>query len=708
MIFLGMGLGLLTGLFFGELVGFLDVVGEVWIKLLQMTVLPYVMVSLIFGLGNLSYAEALLVARRGGLMLLLLWGVTLAVVFLFPFTFPVWESSTFFSTTMLESKPEIDFLGLYIPSNLFHSLSNNLVPAVVLFSIAIGVALIGVKEKESALKSMSIVLEALTSIANFVVRLTPIGVFAIMASASGTLSFSDFQRLEIYLYSYIAISLVMSLWVLPGLVTALTPLTYREVVGSTKDAMVTAFATGSLFVVLPILVEKSKELIARYADDKEAGESAVEVIVPASFNFPHAGKIFTMSFVLFAGWFSGYNVDVSEYPLLMGAGLASLFANVNLAVPFMLDLMRVPADMFQLFVTTGVINGRFATLLSAMFTLVLTLLGAFSMSGLIRARPTRVLRYVAVSLLLLLAAVFGVRTLLSVTLENTYEKDQIVANMQFMERLVPETVYTETPPAIELPPQGERLNAIVSRKLLRVCYRRNEVPFSYINHSGELVGLDIELLHYLAYDMGVHLELVPSSWSETNEHLNQGYCDIATGQAMTPDGALQGAFSAPIMYRSWAFLVKDHRRREFATKERIISMDSPRLALQPLDYYYDILRRKLPGAIVEVVQSPREFIERGDDELDAMILSAEEAAAWSLLYPAYAAVIPTPHTVKVPAAFPLPHNEEGLADYLKIWLELKNHDDTIQKLYDYWVLGQSIKQQEPRWSVIRDVLHWVD
>jgi len=163
----------------------------------------------------------------------------------------------------------VDFLGLYIPSNPFFVLANNLVPAVVLFSIALGVALIGVPNKEKVLDGMGLLIDTLIRIANFVVKLTPLGVFAIMASSAGTMSFAEFQRLEVYIYSYVAISLVMSLWVLPALVTALTPLTYREVVGSTKDALITAFATTSLFVVLPILMEKSKEMVARHTGDRE-------------------------------------------------------------------------------------------------------------------------------------------------------------------------------------------------------------------------------------------------------------------------------------------------------------------------------------------------------------------------------------------------------------------------------------------------------
>ncbi len=53
-IFLALILGVCTGLFLGEMVAFLDIVGEVYIKLLQMTVLPYVILSLIMGLGSRS------------------------------------------------------------------------------------------------------------------------------------------------------------------------------------------------------------------------------------------------------------------------------------------------------------------------------------------------------------------------------------------------------------------------------------------------------------------------------------------------------------------------------------------------------------------------------------------------------------------------------------------------------------------------------
>ena len=63
---------------------------------------------------------------------------------LLPLSLPAWKAGTFFSSSSVESRAEFDFLGLYLPTNPFYSLANNVVPAVVVFSILFGVALIGV------------------------------------------------------------------------------------------------------------------------------------------------------------------------------------------------------------------------------------------------------------------------------------------------------------------------------------------------------------------------------------------------------------------------------------------------------------------------------------------------------------------------------------------------------------------------------------
>ena len=217
---------------------------------------------------------------------------------------------------------------------------------------------IGVEKKQGLIEGLASLLDALTRVTHFVINLAPIGIFAIVASAAGTMNLEELGRLQVYLLTYAAAALLLTFWILPALVTSLTPITYRDVVGPTRDALITAFATGNLLIVLPILAEKSKELLRKYELDTEDSDSAVGVIVPTSFTFPTMGKLLTLSFVLFAGWYSGSSVPFMDYPIFVLSGLVSFFGEVIVAIPFLLDLLRIPADMFQLFVTVDVFSGQ--------------------------------------------------------------------------------------------------------------------------------------------------------------------------------------------------------------------------------------------------------------------------------------------------------------------------------------------------------------
>ena len=53
--------------------------------------------------------------------------------------------------------------------------------------------------------------------------------------------------------------------------------------------------------------------------------------------------------------------------------------------------------------------------------------------------------------------------------------------------------------------------------------------------------------------------------------------------------------------------------------------------------------------------------------------------------------------------------DRAMLDFLDGWIELKRRDQTLQRLYDYWVLGKTPpSKKEPRWSVVRNVLGWVE
>jgi len=177
--------------------------------------------------------------------------------------------------------------------------------------VIVGIALIGVPNKAPLLAVLAVAGQAVSKATTFVLALTPYGVFAIAAVVAGTLGLEDLQRLEAYLVSYVAIALFLSLWVLPGLVAALTPVPYRALLSRTREALLTAFMTTSLFAVLPLITEEAKSLMREYTRTG-VDDPATDVIVPTSFNFPHTAKLLSLSFVLFAGWFADAHVAVAD------------------------------------------------------------------------------------------------------------------------------------------------------------------------------------------------------------------------------------------------------------------------------------------------------------------------------------------------------------------------------------------------------------
>jgi Na+/H+-dicarboxylate symporter len=426
-----------------------------------------------------------------------------------PLAFPASQSASFFSTALIAQPEDLDFLHLFIPGNPFYSLANNLVPAAVLFSLAVGLAVSSFDNKQSLLEPLTLLHRAMTRIMQFVSTLTPFGVFALTASAAGTMSLEEFERLQVYLVLYVAMALWLTLWVLPALITSLTPLTYTEVLGHTKDVLITTFATNSALVVLPLVVERSKELLRRGQLSTPETEATVEVIVPAFTSFPKIGTLLPMSFVLFAGWLTGAPVAVAQYPTFILAGLASFFGHANVAIPFLLDLLRIPADAFHLYLALNIIVGRLASLLTVMNNLVLTVLGACAMGGLLTVRWGRLLSRAGLTLVLTGVLLGGARTFFGYSLSHPYDKDQIIARMHLLRNPGPATVYTSPPPTPAEVPQQSPLERLRTRRTLRVGYHVPNLPFAFFNGAGDLVGFDIEMAHALARELGVALAFVP-------------------------------------------------------------------------------------------------------------------------------------------------------------------------------------------------------
>ena len=122
--------------------------------------------------------------------------------------------------------------------------------------------MLGLPGKERVLGPLGLINDTLGRAGNLLVGLTPVGIFAIAGHAAGTLRLEQFERLQAFLLVSIGLSLILTFWILPGLASALTGVSYRRIISLIWDPLLTAFVTANLFIVLPLLQERGKQLLA--------------------------------------------------------------------------------------------------------------------------------------------------------------------------------------------------------------------------------------------------------------------------------------------------------------------------------------------------------------------------------------------------------------------------------------------------------------
>jgi len=705
----GLGLGILIGLFFGELAAALQPLADVYIRLMQMTVLPYLVLSLIAGIGELDAAVVKRLAVRGALLLVVIWVLAVAVIGVMPLAFPHFESASFFSIALIEQKHAFALTEIYVPANPFNALSNTVVPAVVLFSVAVGVALIGIPNKGALIANLRTLEKAVMRVTGFVIALSPLGSFAIAAVAAGTMDPATFGRLEAYFATFIVAALLIAFVVLPLLVAAVTPFSYREVVMVARDALLTAFITNSAFIVMPILVERANLLMEKHGLKTPEAESTVGVLVPVAFTFPGAGSLLTLLFVPYAAWFSGNPLGIGDYSTLFGAGVFASFAPSVIALPFLMDLVRVPHDYFQLYIAGIVVTAKFVQLVAAMGLLAMALIGAGAMTGFLHPQPARIMLKFAAMAAAVAFAVVGTRTMLAATIDTTYSKDVLLKGMQLARQPVSVTMRTDAPPPD--PGNASALDRIRARGTLRVGFVEDRLPFAFLNSRHELVGMDVEVAGLLARDLGVasvEFVAVPAI-DGLVRLLAEGAIDMAMSIPYLVDMLPTVIYSTPYFDGVAGFVVRDKDRDDFATLEAIRNRGRVTIGLAGDRRDVEaMLRDYLTGVELRfvVLGSPNEFLSGRRPDVDAFATLAQIGAAWSLLYPEFSVVVPQPNPIKLPAGIAMRKGDRDLADYVNAWLVIRKASGALDRAYDYWVLGKGAEERRRRWSIMRDVLGW--
>src|SRR5262249_6290602 len=147
---------------------------------------------------------------------------------------------------------------------------------------------------------------------------------------------------------------------------------------------------------------------------------------------------------------------------------------------------------------------------------------------------------------LTVGVVGGTRVLLQVALSRPYDKDLMLTGMELVGDRSTATFFNSGGQVPPMPVVTRSvLDRVRDRRVLRVGYFEDSLPYAFVNRRGELVGFDVDMALRLARDLGARAEFVPVGRTVLERGLDVDVCDLLmSGVAVTADRSLRAQFSA--------------------------------------------------------------------------------------------------------------------------------------------------------------------
>lgn len=698
--------GILFGLFLGDLCDVFASYASAYVKLLKVTAIPYLIGAIIHGVGQLSSSQGKLIVKRGVFFISLAWIINISMIYAVSYLFP--RSSTPHTSGYISSEtPHLNFAELLIPDNIFYDLTNNIVPAIVIFSLLIGIALIHLKEKDVIMNGLQNLVSALTRITAWIARITPIGTFLIIANQVGTIQLSTVKQVSTYVILYLLGTCSIVFWIFPRLTSMLTSIPAYKWLQQTLPILVLAYTTNVVIVCLPYIIELLKKETAIIDPTDEKAQTQIQGTVSVVFNLP-LGSLFITLFVFFISIFYGLPLSLSSQfklfvtTFLTNLGSVGLGSWIN-SLTFILDSLGLPINAINLYLTTLPFTSGFQSMLSAMQITSLSLFITLSCRNMLLFRWKRIIAKTFSTLLPMVLIFFVLKSFNPLP---TIKNDAKSIYELTINSTIPIKIHKTIPPSNFF--EGDTFDRISSTKTLRVGYYPNVAPFCFYNVTENLVGYDIAFAYELAYDLGCKLELIPLTYNNVISDIEGKKYDIAMSALTMNEKRLKNlSFTKSYLDSRLILVTEEKMRKRFSSMERIINNPDLKIAVLKGSSYEQIVHEFFPADNIIYLDRFEEFPLKGKQA--ALLWEEQQALAWILKHRNYRIVIPSPAIGIDTLGYAINADSPKFLNYLNQWLELKTNQGFTEKQYDLWIKGKTeiAAPQEKRWSIVRDVLHWI-
>jgi ABC-type amino acid transport substrate-binding protein len=365
--------------------------------------------------------------------------------------------------------------------------------------------------------------------------------------------------------------------------------------------------------------------------------------------------------------------------------------------------LQLPVEAFALFTETSVVTKNFQVLMSAAAIFSLILLTIHGYYGVLQVKWGRLLSRLGTAILIFSVLVLSLTSIIDISdnYKNLYMKLKI---SDVISDPVASTVYVQS--GVE---EGtvrdvnvSRLSQILESGVLKVGYSAIDIPFSYQNQKGQLVGYDIAYAYQLASDLDCKLEFTPCDFNVLHQELQAGFYDIAMSSVlMTEDRLLNLSFTHPYHEENAVLVVPQPQKKHFLDLRLITSEQG--LKIGAFGEYKHYVRQHFPAAILVSLDSMDPLEKTG--EVTAWLTSRTSGFIWCLSHPDFVTIDYDGLIGKAYFSYPVRNEEFKFVSFLNNWMKLKELSGFQQQMNNYWLKGEALIKPEPRWSILRNILH---
>ena len=386
-----MGLALVLGVTGGVLLGdsfdvwgnFINGIGNIFLHAINMIVIPLVFLSTALGISTMGDSKSMgrIAAKTFGFFILTaIVAASLGVVITSVLRpgYGTHGCAMEVGEILIDAQQSsqmtlMDRIADIVPNNIFEAFSNGEILPIILFSILLGYFVIHINEERQRTVNATFEAfnDAIMKMTTAIIRLAPIGIFAIVMALVGKQAGNiDEMRSNLLSLAFFVIVVWIALIVMGGMVLPLmvgmmahvSPLRHLKQI---YYALMVAFSTSSSYSALPLIISDAKEKFG-------VSNNIASFTVPLGITFNKVGTIiYECVAVIFVAQAVGMELTAAQQISLIGASIVTVLGapSVPMAgvvvLAILLNAMGLPTDYIGMFMAIDILCDMPKTLLNA-------------------------------------------------------------------------------------------------------------------------------------------------------------------------------------------------------------------------------------------------------------------------------------------------------------------------------------------------------